>query len=379
MRIFHLVFISVLLVALVVSGKKIAANLHQEAIQQATKNLELTRDIRIAQLNSEVKTMYSENRFWAESKLVKEGMSQVLKGWNLLSIDPKNTARKLYITDNPLFPNYTANYLNANDGSLYSASHEKIHKLLRGLTNNRGYYDVYLIANNGDIVYTVYKEDDYATNLLTGKYRDSTLGQGFREVQESTNLNHVALYDFTPYQPSNNKPASFILSSIVDNNNRTQGIIAFQLPTEALDKILKSVVTKNKKITIMPVGPDHLLRNRTEQEKIKEKQNNAAITKALEGKTGIENIIESDQKTYLTAYAPFNFSMNILGNTNKNTWGIIVKQDINEVLDPVNKHIKKWLSLLLGLALLSLLLSWLFTRGKEDLAITEEEETHRPV
>lgn len=379
MKIFHFIFAAILLVVLFFSGQKVISDLRQDAIDQASENLKLTRDIRIAQLNSEIKTMYSEIRFWAESKPIKEGMAQLLNSWNELSIDPKSTARQLYITDNPLFPNYTADYFNAKDGSLYSASHEKMHKLIRGLTKSRGYYDVFLIANNGDIVYTVYKEDDYATNLLTGKYKDTTLAQGFREVQENTNLNHVALYDFVPYAPSNNEAASFILSSIVDENNKTQGVLGFQLPRESLDKILKNIITEDQKITIMAVGSDHLLRNRIENELIKEPQKSNAITKALKGNTGLEKITGNDKKSYLTAYAPFDFSMNILGDTNKNTWAIIVKQDINEVLNPVNKHIKKWLSLLLGLALLSLILSWLLTRGKEDLAITEEEEADNSV
>ncbi len=379
MKIFHFLFAAILLVVLFFSGQKVITDLRQDAIQQASGNLKLTRDIRIAQLNSEIKTMYSENRFWAESKPIKEGMAQLLNSWNELSIDPKSTARQLYITDNPLFPNYTADYFNAKDGSLYSANHEKMHKLIRGLTKSRGYYDVFLIANNGDIVYTVYKEDDYATNLLTGKYKDTTLAQGFREVQENTNLNHVALYDFVPYAPSNNEAASFILSSIVDENNKTQGVLGFQLPRKSLDKILKNIITEDQKITIMAVGSDHLLRNRIENELIKEPQKSNAITKALKGNTGLEKITGNDKKSYLTAYAPFDFSMNILGDTNKNTWAIIVKQDINEVLNPVNKHIKKWLSLLLGLALLSLILSWLLTRGKEDLAITEEEEADNSV
>lgn len=379
MKIFHFLFAAILLVVLFFSGQKVISDLRQDAIDQASGNLKLTRDIRIAQLNSEIKTMYSENRFWAESKPIKEGMAQLLNSWNELSIDPKSTARQLYITDNPLFPNYTADYFNAKDGSLYSASHEKMHKLIRGLTKSRGYYDVFLIANNGDIVYTVYKEDDYATNLLTGKYKDTTLAQGFREVQENTNLNHVALYDFVPYAPSNNEAASFILSSIVDENNKTQGVLGFQLPRKSLDKILRNIITEDQKITIMAVGSDHLLRNRIENELIKEPQKSNAITKALKGNTGLEKITGNDKQSYLTAYAPFDFSMNILGDTNKNTWAIIVKQEINEILNPVNKHIKKWLSLLLGLALLSLILSWLLTRGKEDLAITEEEEADNSV
>ena len=374
MKIFHLIFVTILLIIVFFAGQTKIKNLRQDAIQQASNNLELTRDIRIAQLKSEVKTIYSEIRFWAESQPIRQGMSQILAGWNELSIDPKATAKKLYITDNPLFPNYAANYFNAKDGSLYSAQHEKMHKLIRGLTKSRGYYDVFLIANNGDIIYPVYKEDDYATNLLTGKYKETSLARGFKEVQENTNLNHVALYDFIPYAPSNDVASSFILSSIVDENNKTQGVLAFQLPTELLDKILKSIVNKDKKIIIMAVGPNRILRNRIEGKTIEEKQQSSAITKALEGKTGLDALENSNGLTYLTAYAPFDFSLNILGNTNKNSWAVIVKQDINEILAPVNQRIKKWINLLLGLTLLSLLLSWLLTRGKEDLAITEEEE-----
>ncbi len=373
MKFFHLFFVATLLLTLFFAGKKVTQDLRQDAIIQASKSLELTRDIRIAQLISEVKTIYSEIRFWAESEPVSKGMTELISSWQALSFDPKSTARKLYITDNPLYPNYTANYVNANDGSLYSDAHERMHNLLRGLTKSRGYYDVFLIANNGDIIYTVYKEDDYASNLLTGKYKETSLAQGFREVQENTNLNHVALTDFIPYAPSHNMASSFILSSIVDEDNKTQGILAFQLPTEPLDRILKSITHKDKRIIIMAVGPDHLLRHRIDNETIKDKQTSTAIIKALESKVGIERVTE-DNNTYLIAYAPFNFSMNILGNTNKNTWAIIVKQELSEILEPVNKRIKKWLSLLLGLALISLILAWLLTRGKQDLAITEEEE-----
>jgi len=374
MKFFHSIFVILIIIATAFGVNKTIQNLKQDAIQQASENLQLTRDIRIAQLNSEVKTIYSEIRFWAESKPVVEGMSNILNGWYELSIDPKADAKKLYITNNPLYPYYTADYFNAGDDSLYSYFHEKMHKLLRGLTKVRGYYDVFLIANDGDILYSVYKEDDYATNLLTGKYKDTTLSLGFQEVHESTNLNHVSLFDFIPYAPSNNVPSSFIQTSIVDNNNKTQGVLAFQLPTESINAILKSIKGKNKNISIMAIGSNHSLRNQIDDEINKDNIQSTAIDKALKGEDGVIQHIDSKGNNVITAYAPFNFSQNILGSTNTNTWAIIVKQDRAEILKPVEEYINKWLSLLLGLTLLSLLLAWLFTRGKEDLAIVEEEE-----
>lgn len=344
-----------------------------EAITDASERLKLTRDIRIAQLNSEVKTIYSEIRFWADSKILRQGMEQMLIAWDELGYDPKAQARRLYITDNPLYPNYTADFYKADDGSSYSDNHEKLHHLLKGLTQRRGYYDVFLIANNGDVIYTVYKEDDYATNLFKGKYKDTTLAQGFREVQDDTDLNHVSLFDFTPYAPSNFSSSSFIQAAIFDQNNKTLGILAFQLPVEPIDAVIRNVSGKSGLTEILAVGSDHLLRNRVDKVIIKEQLQSVAIDKALKGESGVEPLVDYKGNTTISAYAPFDFSQNILGNTQRNTWAIVVKQDLAEILDPVEKAIKKWLSLLAGLAFLSLILAWLLAaRSKEDLSTTEE-------
>jgi methyl-accepting chemotaxis protein len=373
MKIFHTLFIILLLVAAFFWSQQNIKTAREDAISQASERLKLTRDIRIAQLKSEVKTIYSEIRFWADSKPVQESMGKMLVAWGELSSDPKARARQLYITENPLYPNYTADFAKADDGSSYSENHEIIHKLLKGLTQRRGYYDVFLIANNGDIVYSVYKEDDYATNLLNGKYKDTTLAQGFREVQDDTDLNHVSLFDFIPYAPSNNVPSSFIQTSIIDENNKTQGILAFQLPAEPIDAIIGNIIGASGQVDIMAVGADHLLRNRIDKETIKDKIQSIAIDKALKGEDGVEQLEDYEGNKTITAYAPFNFSHNLLGKTAKNTWAIIVKQDVTEVLEPVEKETQKWLSSLAGLTLISLLFAWLLTRRKEDLSTTEED------
>ncbi len=374
MKIFHALLVAVLLMSAFFGAQQYRKNAQQEAITQASARLVLTRDIRIAQLSSEVKTIYSEIRFWADSKPVQEGMEKILIAWNELGSDPKARARQLYITENPLYPNYSADFYKADDGSSYSEHHESLHRLLKGLTLRRGYYDVFLIANNGDVVYSVFKEDDYATNLLNGKYKDTTLGQGFREVQDSTNLNHVSLFDFIAYAPSNGAASSFIQTSIVDANNKTQGVLAFQLPSEPIDAIIANMSGVSGKIEILAVGADYLLRNRVDKIVLKDPLRSKAIDKALNGESGVEQTEDYKGNQTITAYAPFDFSHNILGKTAKNRWAIIVKQDVDEVLAPALKETKKWLSLMAGLTLLSLLFAWLLTRKKEDLSTTEEDD-----
>ena len=345
----------------------------QAALQAATEQLQLTRDIRIAQLKSDVKTIYSEIRFWAESKPLREGMQQLLSAWQALGDKPNARVRQLYISDNPLSPNYSEDYVNAKDGSLYSESHQRVHTLLKGLTNRRGYYDVLLIANTGDVVYSVFKQDDFGSNLISGKYNKTTLAQGFREVQENTNLNHVALSDFIAYAPSKNLPVSFIQTSIVDEKNKTQGVLAFQLPVDFIDAVITNTAGLGDSTQVMAVGSNHLLRNRIDKEVIKTTITSDAIDKALAGKTGVEQTTDYKGVETITAYAPFEFSQNILGNTQKNTWAIIVKQDVSSILKPVEQKMKTQAYLLAGIALIALLLALFVTREKEALSTTEKD------
>ncbi len=372
-KILNSLFFIVLLIVALFWAQNTFKGARQEAIEKASSRLELTRDIRIAQLKSEVKTIYSEIRFWAESKPVQEGMIEIIQSWNELGSDPKARARQLYITDNPLFPHYAADFHKADDGSSYSDNHAVTHKLLKGLVKRRGYYGVFLIINNGDIVYSVYKEDDFATNLLTGKYKETTLSKGFREVEENTNLNHVSLFDFIPYAPSNNAPSSFIQTSIVDANNKTQGVLAFQLPVEPIEKIIGNTTEEGQE-QVLAVGSDYLLRHRINKERVKTSIRSEAIERALRGETGVEQLEDYQGKKTITAYAPFSFSNNKLGNTEKNVWAIIVKQELSAILEPAEKATLKWLYQLAGLALFSLLLAWLLTRRKEKLSTTEEED-----
>ena len=372
-KVFHVFFALALIALAAFFIQQYDQKSRAEAIASASEELTLTRDIRVAQLKSEVKTFYSEVSFWVESKTLRDTMQTLLASWYDLSFAPKIRARQLYIENNPLFPHYSANFVNAGDGSEYSNTHEKLHKLLKTLTKRRGYYDVFVIANNGDVVYSVYKEDDFGTNLVAGKYKDTGLAIGFREVQDNTSLNHVALTDFKPYQPSNNAPASFIQTSVVNDKNKTIGTLAFQLPIEPIDKILNSTAGLGKGTEIFAVGSDHFFRKKLENRDDRKVINSDAIEKALKGETGVEQFVDYNGVETISAYAPFEFSHNILGSTNKNIWAIIVKQDLAEILDPVAEKNKRHLFILLGIILISLILAWLFTRGKDDLSTTEEE------
>lgn len=115
------------------------------------------------------------------------------------------------------------------EGSLaYHAAHQKYHELFQSELQAKGLYDIFLLNSDGDVVYSVYKEQDYATNFLTGKYAQSGLGNVFRATKSKPSV--VSSVDIEPYAPSKGAQASFISTGILDRNGTLQGVLAFQIP-----------------------------------------------------------------------------------------------------------------------------------------------------
>lgn len=124
----------------------------------------------------------------------------------------------------------------ASDGTTYSEVHEVFHNNYRTFLESFGYYDIFLVDNAGNIVYSVFKELDFATNLLTGPYKDSGLAEAFTGAK-SLGKGEFSFVDFKPYYPSYDSPASFIGSPIVIDGKNI-GVLVFQMPIDTINEIM---------------------------------------------------------------------------------------------------------------------------------------------
>ncbi len=100
----------------------------------------------------------------------------------------------------------------AEDGSDWSAAHNDCHPGLVEQLTERDLYDIFIANEAGDIVYTVYKETDIATNLNEGSFADSGLGQAFQAASDGT-----AISDVNPYWPSYEADAQFVCAPAGDS------------------------------------------------------------------------------------------------------------------------------------------------------------------
>lgn len=148
--------------------------------------------------------------------------------------------QKLYIAENshPIGEKHKLDA--ADDRSGYSQVHGQYHPAIRQFLEEFGYYDIFLVdADTGYVVYSVFKEVDYATNLKSGPYKDSGIGRVFRSTLETVNPDAVIIEDFDPYEPSYNGSASFIASPIYDVGEMT-GVLIFQAPVDRINDVMTS-------------------------------------------------------------------------------------------------------------------------------------------
>lgn len=278
-----------------------------------------------------------------------------------------NAARYLqyhYIANNPN-PLGSKDKLNrALDDSNYSNIHTKYHKLFRNLIKKFGYYDLFLIdSKTGNIVYSVYKETDYATSLDSGPYRSSNFAKVIEKVRDNPNRGAIQIVDFNFYKPSYNAPAAFVASAIHDGNQEV-GILAVQLPVDEINNVL----TGNRdwkrdglgdtgetylvgSDLLMRSVPRDLLENKENYlDKLREykvptktikqikqldtsilvqKVDTEVVEKAISGKSGTQKAKDYLGTQTLSSYSPINID--------GVDWGIIAEMDLKEAYQPISE------------------------------------------
>ncbi|CAH9059955.1 hypothetical protein PSECIP111951_02173 [Pseudoalteromonas holothuriae] len=125
----------------------------------------------------------------------------------------------------------------AQDGSDYAQAHIKYHASYKQLLEAFGYYDIFIVdAQSANVIYSVFKELDFATSLQSGPYSDSGIGLAFKAAMQS-GKGEVSLIDFKPYTPSYEAPAAFLSTPIFEQDKRI-GVLIFQAPVDNINNIM---------------------------------------------------------------------------------------------------------------------------------------------
>ena len=267
---------------------------------------------REAELEAYLGSIRQDLNIVAGNPTTKQALRDFTSAWRQLDDDPTTLLQRLYIDENP-YPTGQKELLDAaDDQSIYSKMHARYHQWFRELMRERGYYDVFLFDSEGNLVYTVFKERDYATNLLRDRWHETDLGNAFRAARASPGDNSHSFFDFQPYGPSHDAPASFISTAVLDELGQFIGVLAFQMPVDRLNAVLQEASGLGDTGETFIVGADYLRRSDSrfleESLILKQKVETSAVERALSGTIGIAEAIGTTGEASIAAYRPLDFA-----------------------------------------------------------------------
>ena len=133
--------------------------------------------------------------------------------------------------------------------------HALHHEGFQSMQKGRGYYDLFLFDLEGNLIYSVFKELDYATNFLEGHYSDNGRGEAYRAALTLPE-GGFHFTKFAPYAPSADAPAKFVASPVFDNAGNRIGVVALQAPLDQMTAILSKSDLLGETGLVYAVGND---------------------------------------------------------------------------------------------------------------------------
>ncbi|NVK15841.1 MAG: HAMP domain-containing protein [Rhodobacteraceae bacterium] len=250
--------------------------------------------------------------------------------WNDLDGNPGQILRQAYIDDNPNPIGQKHLLLRGTGESPYHMHHETFHPAYKTLIESKGYYDAFLINLAGDIVYSVFKENDYGTNMMTGPFKDSGLAGVYRAALEGSR-GEVFFADMEPYAPSGGAAAAFAASPVVNDANLTVGVLAVQIPVDLLGAIVNNEQGMGQTTQVYLAGTDMLARTTSRFEGgfevLSQLPKTEQVQTAFDGESHVLQGVTGLNGQKVLAYSeplPLAFA----------NWAIIAEQDWAELMAP---------------------------------------------
>ena len=127
----------------------------------------------------------------------------------------------MYIADNPNPVGQKERLDRAPAQCDYARLHAHYHPRIREFLESFGYYDIFLFDLEGNLVYSVFKETDFATNFVDGPYAATHFANVYQRARGADTPGAVFIADFEPYLPSYGAPASFIGAPVIRGGEKS--------------------------------------------------------------------------------------------------------------------------------------------------------------
>ncbi|MEM7248675.1 MAG: hypothetical protein AAF533_25310, partial [Acidobacteriota bacterium] len=195
----------------------------------------------------------------------------------------------------------------------YARFHAHYHPVFRSYLETFGYYDIFLCdPDTGDIVYSVFKEIDFATSLRDGPFASTSFGHLYRQLSTSAESGTVMLVDSEPYAPSYEAAASFLAAPVFDEDELL-ALLVFQLPIDKITSVMNERAGLGDTGETYLVGPDGGLRSESLRHRGASEIATVSTQRGLEGLTGAVSIEDAAGRAGHSADTPLDLRDGLRG------------------------------------------------------------------
>jgi PAS domain S-box-containing protein len=323
---------------------------HDSYVQQARDRMDLVRNER----SRAVLALINEYRIGLASLATRPAIGEDISTFSDAMTGLDESGREalitLYTTGNPFPSDSRAAITDAGDASSFTAKHRTTHERFLRLLQIKELDDLLLVDSQGNVVYTVMKDMDFGSNLLSGSYSTSNAAKVFREAVAAQPPWNQTLADMAQYGPTAS-PAMFMGQAVRNSYGTVVGVLMFRLNNDKLRDAANHIQDLGDTGEVYLVGPDATRRSQTRfahGELITEKVTTEAATRSTAGFS--DSVVAEDYKgdIAVSAYAP----IDLMGVR----WGIISKIDLSEALAPLRTMV---LATTAGIIFSTLLIAYL--------------------
>ncbi len=221
------------------------------------------------------------------------------------------------------------------------------------------YYDIFFIcAKHGHVMFTVARENDFGTNLSTGKYKKTHLAKLWKKVITEK---QTIITDYQSYAPSDGEQASFV-GTPVYKNDKLIGVFVLQVSSKKINNIVHQTnkLYQTSDTYIVGKSEDGKFRLKSDRMvksgKIGDEKKDDIIIRCINNQeTGKGIKVGSSANKEYDYYMPLK-----IDGLN---WGLFTTVSVDEVLEPIYYEGKIMLSVSIIAILLIIISAYLLSKS----------------
>jgi len=211
--------------------------------------------------------------------------------------------------------------------------------LLRGFAERRKYWDLFLTDDTGLVVHALGGGSAHLGERLTPDSADqSSLAGAFVGASKHRGAGNVIIVDFKPDPTRGGAPGAYVATPVMDKTRGFVGVLIIGLPIDRFSSVTNLATGLGEGGDIVLIGGDGLMRSNSRLSDqptiLRDRISDAAILRALNGRSGVDEVVRQNPATKLpeaalAAYVPVAVGFN--------GWAVVASVPMAEILEPIQR------------------------------------------